>query len=276
VTVQLPQEIEVPLEVPKTQTRPPAQPEVKQDIQVSNVSKRVSIKEDSTLDLRRTDASGRGGRKFNSSQASVSRKTNGSSNTVPNLVSSVSTQRPNRRPSNYIDKLSEGSDSISRTSTSSDKLTADIPMMGVEISRRITTANSPPQEEKMRSASRSENHKNVAEVNESRSTGQFRNKPRVSAGSERSVGQAEQRTYIRNSLKSGAPADAVPSSNPRSIARDFSHQMSSRSRDVTEVPLKSRDGSRRSHFRGQDFDLHKVTSACTTALFKYGFFDTEN
>lgn len=275
LTIQMPHETEVPLEVPKTQTGALTQLEVKQELQVTDVSKRVSFKEENLVDLRRKDASGRSGRKFDSSQASGSRKTNGGINTVPNLVSSASTQQPSRRPSNYVDKLSNVSNSIPRTSTSSDKLPADIPMISVGPTRRITIADSSPQEEKRRSASRSGSHKNVAEVNESRSTGQFQNKSRVSAGSERSVGLTQQRSYLRNSVKSGASADAEPSSNPRATSRDFGHHMSSRSRDVTEAPLKSRDGSRRSHFRGQDFDLHKVTNAFVTALFKCGFYNTE-
>lgn len=271
-SVQMP----IETEVPKAQIGAPIQLEVKQDLQVvTDVSKQASIREENLLDFRRKDSSGRSGRKFNTSQASGNRKTNDSNNTVPKLISSASTQQPSGQPSHYVYNLSNVSNTIPRTSTSSDKLPTDIPMTGVGPTRVIITADSPPQGENRRSASRSEGHKNLAEVNESRSTGQFQNKSRLSTGSERSFGLTQQRTHLRNSVKSGVSADAMPTNNPRATSWDFSHQISSRSRDASEDLLKSRGGSRRSHLRGQDFDLHKVTNVFVTALFKCGFFNTE-
>lgn len=253
LTVQMAHETEVPT----IASEAPTQLEAKQELHVTDLPKQeISIKEENLHDLRRKGASGRSGRNFNSSQASGNRNRNADSNAVANSVSS-STQQPSRRPSDYIDKLSKVSNSIRGTSTPSDKLPADIAKTRTGFTRRINTADSLP------SASRSESHENVAEVNGSRSAGQFQTRSRVSTGTERSVGITQQRTYVRNAVRSGATGDAVPSSNSWTPARNY---RSSRSRDVTTAPLKDIDGSRRSHFRGQEFDDHKVTNSMATVL----------
>jgi hypothetical protein len=253
--------------------------EVKQDLPVTDVPESVSIKTGELLEIRRKDASGRSGRKIDSSQTSVSGKRNRYNNTIFDSVSFPSTQQPRRRPSNYIDVLPKVRNS---TLASSHDLPAEIPGRG--FTRRTTTTDFPPKEWERQSTSVSVKRKNVADVdtpvNGPRSRGQPRNRAKDSAETERSVEARHQRTHHRNPITTGGSRfglsdDAVPSSKPPTTARNLGGQTSSRNRNVTQTPLNSRDGSRRSHFRRDEFKLHKVTNALVVVLFKSMIFKTE-
>jgi hypothetical protein len=266
-------------EASNTTTGTPTQPELKQELPVTDVPNPVSIKADELLEVRRNDASGR---KFDSSQTSGSRKRNGGSSILVESQSSANTRQPTRRPPNYIDKIPKVSDDISRISTSSDNLLVDIPRIEVGFVRGTTTTTTtttdPPPDEgerRLRSGSR----KNVAEV--SPTLNEPRSRSRVSAQTQRSVEATQQRTYHRGFVRSGGSrtgtsADGVPSSNPQATARDFAGRTSSRTRDMTQPPLKDRNGNTRSRFRGEDFELHKVKQyALLGSLLKFMFFKTE-
>lgn len=136
--------------------------------------------------------------------------------------------------------------------------------------RRTTTTDFPPEEWERQSKSMSVKSKNVAEVdapvNGPRSRGQPRNRARESAETESSVEARHQRAHHRNPITSGGSRvrlsdDSVPSSKPPTTTRNLRSQISSRNRNVTQIPLNSRDGSRRSHFRGDEFKLHKSVSS---------------
>lgn len=279
-TVKTPDETETPLGTSNTTTGETTQLEAKQELPVTDVPELVSIKTGELLEIRRKDASGRSGRKIDSSQTSVNGKRNRDSNIKLDSVSSPSTQQPHRRPSSYIDVLPNVPKS---TLTSSHDLPAEIPRRG--FTRRTTTTDFPPKERERQSTSMSVRHKNVVAevdvpVNGQRSRGQPRNRARESAETERSVEARHQRTHHRSSItpngsRVGLSDDAVPSSKPLSTSRNFGGQTSSRNRDVTQTPLNSRDGSRRSHFRGDQFKLHKVTNALVMLLFKCMIFKTE-
>lgn len=279
-TVKIPDETEIPLETSNTTTGVTMQLEVKQELPVTDVPEVVSIKTGELLEIRRKDALGRSGRKIDSSQTSVSGKRNRDSNTILDSVNSPSTQQPHRRPSSYIDVLPNTPKS---TLTSSHDLPAEIPRRG--FARRTTTTDFPPKEWERQSTSMPVRRKNIvaevdAPVTGPRSRGQPRNRARESAETERSVEVRHQRTHHRNSVTSGGSRvgvsdDAVPRSKPPTTARNLGGQTSSRNRDVTQTPLNSRDGSRRSHFRGNQFELHKVTNALVVVLFKCMIFKTE-
>lgn len=254
-TVKIPDETEMPLEISNTTVGVTTQLEVKQDLPVTDVPESVSIKTGELLEIRRKDASGRSGK-------NVSGKRNRDNNTILDSVSFPSTQQPRRRPSSHIDVLPKAPNS---TLTSSHELPAEIPRRG--FTRRTTTTDFPPKEWERQSTSMSVKHKDVAEVdapmNGLRSRGQPRNRARESAETERSVEARHQRTHHRNPIMSGGRRvglsdDAVLSSKPQTTARNLGDQTSSRNRNVTQTPLNSRDGSRRSHFRGDKFKLHKV------------------
>lgn len=279
-TVKIPDETEMPLEISNTTTGVTTQMEVKQELPVADVPELVSIKTGELLEIRRKDASDRSGRKIDSSQTSVSGKRNRGNNTILDSVSSTSTQQPHRQPSSYTDVLPNVPKG---TLTSSHDLPSEIPRRG--FTRRRTTTDFPPKEWERQSTSISVRHKNVVAevdvpVNGPRSRGHPRNRARESAETERSVEVRHQRIHHRNSITSGVSRvglsdDAVPRSRPPTTTGNLGGQTSSRNRDVTQTPLNSRDGSRRSHFRRDQFELHKVTNILVMVLFKCMIFKTE-
>jgi hypothetical protein len=252
---------------------------LKQALQGTDAPEPVSIKSGKLLEMRRNDDSGRSGRKFNSSQTGDSRKRNGDNNSVSDSVSSANTRHHNRRPSSYISKLPEVSSS---TFSLSDSFPADIPRKG--FTNRTTTADFTPREGEIRATSISASHQNVAEVgarvNEPRSRGQFRNRSRELAGTERSMETRQQRTYHRSSFRSDGSrnklsVDAVTNGKPQTTARNLDGETLSRSSDVTQKPLKGRGGSRWSHSRVQEHEILKVTNVLVVALLKFKPFKTE-
>jgi len=223
--------------------------------------------------MRRIDDLGRSGRKFSSPQTDNSRNRNGVVNSVSDSVSSGNTRHHNRRPSNDISKLPEVSSSAFALSVGSP---TDIPRIG--FTRRTTTAEFTPREANMRSTSTSASHQNVAEVgaqvNKPRSRGQFRNRSRELAGTERSTESRQERTYRRTSVGldgSGnkLSADAMTNSQPQTSAKNLGGETLSRSSDVTQKPLKGRDGSRRNHSRGEELEIFKVTMFLVVVLLKF-------
>ena len=225
------------------------------------------------FEMRRIDDLGRSGRKFNSSQTGDSRNRSGVANSVSDLVSSGNTRHHNRRPSNYISKLPE----VSRSAFAlSDSSSTDIPRIG--FTRRTTTAEVTPREADMRSTSTFASHQNVAEVgarvNEPRSRGQFRNRSRELAGTERSTETRQQRTYHRTSVRldgsrNKLSADAMTNGQQQASARNLGGETLSRSSDVTQKPLKGRVGNRRNHSRGEELEIFKVTMLLVVVLLKF-------
>ena len=229
--------------------------------------------------MRRRDDSDRNGRKFNSSQMGDSRNRNGVANSVSDSVSSANTRHHNKRPSNYISKLPEVSSSAFALSDSSP---TDIPRIG--FTRRTTIAEFTPREGEMRSTVTSASRQNVTEagarVNEPRSRGQFRNRSRELAGTERSTETRQQRTNRRTSVRldgssNKLSADAMTNSKPQTSARNLGGETLSRSSDVTQNPLKGRGGSRWNHSRGQGLEISKVTKVLVVVLMKCKPFKTE-
>jgi hypothetical protein len=270
----------LPLEPSNTTIGVTPQLEVKQELPVTDVLELDGIKTGKLLETKRADASGRSGRKIDPSQTSVSRNRNRDSNTKLDSVSFPSTQNPRRRSSSYTDTLTKVSNS---TLTSSHDLPSEIPQR--VSTRRTTTTNVLPKVGERRSTSMSVRSKNVAEVdspvNGPRSRGQPRNRARESAETERSVEARHQRTHHRNSTKSsgsrtGLSDDAVISSKPPTAARNLGGQTLSRNRDATQRPLNSRDGSRSSHFRGDEFKVHKVRNVLVVIFFKCMIFKVES
>lgn len=257
----------------------PAHLGLKQALLVTDAPEPVSIKRVNLLEMRRIDDLGRSGRKFNSSQTGDSRNRNGVGNSVSDSVSSGNTRHHNRRPSNYISKLPEVSSSAFALSDSSP---TDIPRIG--FTRRTTTAEFTPREAEMRSRSTSASHQNVAEVgarvNEPRSRGQFRNRSRELAGTERSMETRQQRTYSRTSVRldgsrNKLSADAMTNSQPQTSAKNLGAETLSRSSDVTQKPLKARGGSRRNRSRGEELEIFKVTTLLVVVLLKFMPYKTE-
>jgi hypothetical protein len=269
----------MPLEPSNTTTGVTTQLKIKQELPVTDVPELEGIKTGEVLEIRRKEASGRSGRKIDSSQTSVSRKRNRDSNTILDSVSFPSTQTPHRRPSSYTDAIPKVPNS---TLILSQDLPAEIPRRG--FTRRTTTTDFLPKEGERRSTPMSIRSKNVAEVDASvngpRSRGQSRNRARESAEREISVEARQQRTNHRNFTKSGGSRaglsdDAALSSKPPTTARNLGDRTLSRNRDVTQSALNSRDGSRRSHFRGDEFKVHKVTNVLIVIFFKCMIFKIE-
>jgi hypothetical protein len=246
---------------------------VKEALPVTDAPEPVSVKTGKLFELGRNDDSDRSGRKFNSTQTGDRRKNNWDNNRVSDSVSSENTRHYNRRPSNYITKLPEVSSS---TLTFSDSSSADIQRIG--FTRRKTTADFTPWEGETRSTPVSVSHQNVAEVgapaNEQRSRGQFRNRFRESAGTERNAETRQHRTYHRSSVRSDesrnkSSAEIVPNGKALTTGGNKSGQTFSRSSNVTQKPPTGRSGSRRNHSRGQELEIHKVTSILVVLLFKF-------
>lgn len=250
----------------------PAHLGLKQALLVTDAPEPVSIKRVNLLEIRRIDDMGRSGRKFNSSQMGESRNRNGVPNSISDSVNSGNTHH-NRRPSNYISKIPEVSSSAFALS---DISPSDIPRIG--FTRRTTTAEFTPREADMRSTSTSSSHQNVADVsarvNEPRSRGQFRNRSRELAGTERSTEIRQQRTYRRTSgrldgSRNKLSADAMTNGQPQTSAKNLGGETLSRSSDVTQKPLKDRGGSRRNHHRGEELEIFKVTTLLVVVLLKF-------
>jgi hypothetical protein len=236
--------------------------EIKQELPAADIPELEGIKTGELLEIRRNDASGRNGRKIDLSQTNVSIKRNRDSNTILGSVSASTTQQSRRRPSGFTSTLPKVPNS---TLTSSHDLPADIPRRG--ITRRTTTTEFPRKQGERRSTSMFVRSKNVTEVDASvngpRSRGQPRNRARISTETERNVEARHKRTHHRDSSNSGGSRvglsdDTVPSSKPLTTARNLGSQTLSRNRDVTPTPLNRQNGSRRSHFRGDEFKVHKV------------------
>lgn len=271
-TVQVADETKLPSLASNT-TDEPAQLGLKQEIQGTDAPEPASIKSGNLLEMRRKDDSGRSGRKFISSQTGDSKKRNGDNNSVSDPVSSANTRHHNRRPSNYISKLPEVSIS---TFALSDNSPTNTPRKG--FSWRTTTTDLTPREGGVQSTSISASRQSVAEVgtrvNEPRSRGQFQNRSRELAGTERSLETRQQRSYHRSSVVSDGSrnklsVDAVTNGKPQTTARNMGGETLSRSSDVTQKPLKGRGENRRSHSRGQDLEILKVTNVLVVALFKF-------
>jgi len=247
----------------------PAHLGLKQALLVTDAPEPLSMKRVNLLEMRRIDDLGRSGRKFSSPQTDNSSNRNGVANSVSDSVSSGNTRHHNRRPSNYISKLPEVSSSAFALSDGSP---TDIPRIG--FTRRTTTAEFTPREANMKSTSTSASHQNVAQVNKPRSRGQFRSRSRELAGTERSTETRQQRTYRRTSVGldgSGnkLPADAITNSQPQTSAKNLGGETLSRSSDVTQKPLKGRDGSRKNYSRGEELEIFKVTTLLVMVLLKF-------
>jgi hypothetical protein len=277
-TVQVVHERGIPAPVSNTRGVP-AHLGLKQALLVTDAPEPVRIKKLNLPEMRRIDDLVRSSRKFNYSQTGDSRNRNGVANSVADSVSSGNTRHHNRRPSNYISKLPEVSSSAFAVSDSSP---SDIPRTG--FTRRTTTAEFTPREAEMRSTSTSASHQNVAEVgaraNEPRNRGQFGNRSRELAGTERSTETRQQRTYHRTSARMDGSrnklsADSMTNGQPQTSARNLGGETLSRSSDVTQKPLKGRGGSRRNHSRGEELETFKVTTLLVVVLLKFMPFNTE-